>query len=193
MLNFITFHRRCVQERWKKKKKLKSIELIFMKCLSIIPRGKNPSKFACSTIKFKACGCPLTQFYSLSMRQARCIKTGRCFWLGQSSPDIFTHPPGSSRRHLGFGIFLKDAMTGRLREPWIERRPSNTCNIWVLIAVQISYESGACGTAVLGCVGWLLGTSRVDRLWLPYKAALPEGCELQINAEPRVNVKRAAV
>lgn len=42
---------------------------------------------------------------------------------GQSLPDIFTHPPGSPRRHLGFGIFLKDAMTGWLREPWMERRP----------------------------------------------------------------------
>lgn len=114
---------------------------------------------------------------------------------GQRLPDIFTHPPGSSRRHLGTSV-------SSLRTLWqvdcgspgsnADRRMCITA-IWVLIAVQISYESSACGTAVLSCVVWLLATSRVDRLWLPYKAALPEGCELQINAELRVNVKRAAV
>lgn len=174
-------------------KKLKSIEFIFMKCLSIIPRGNNPSKFACSTIKFKTWGCPPT-------RQARCIKTGRWCWrvTGGRRVKVYqiyshTHRPPladiwasvSSSRTL----WQVDCGSPGLNSG---RRICMTA-IWVLIAVQISYESTACGTAVLGCVVWLLGTSRVDRLWLPYKAALPEGCELQINAEPRVNVKRAAV
>lgn len=51
-----------------------------MKCVSKIPRSIIPSKFACSKIKFKSSTCPLTHFYSLPMRLATHIKTGRCFW-----------------------------------------------------------------------------------------------------------------
>lgn len=99
---------------------------------------------------------------------------------GQNYTHIFIHSPGSSGGRLGFGIVIKDAGAGALDRTTDCRvcisatRPSGRP---ALIAVQISYESAACGTAALGCVARLSGTSGVDRLWLPYKAALPEAAD----------------
>lgn len=145
---------------------IKSIELIFMKCLSIRPRGKNPSKSACSTIKFKTCGCPLAQFYSLSMRQARCIKTGRCFWLCTGGRrvkvyQIYSHTHRAALGHLGFGIFLKDAMTGRLREPWIERWPSYmyNCHLGVNCCANQLWKHGVWDSSV-GLRGVIVGNKQ---------------------------------
>lgn len=142
------------------------------------------------------------------MRLATHIKTGRYFWPsshlwvpyggrddlrgGQNYPHIFIHPPGSSGRRLGFGIAIKDDRLTAGALDW-----TSDCRVCItatrpsgrpaLIAVQISYESAACGTAALGCVVRLLGRSGVDRLWLPYKAALPEAAnKCQAVCERRV-------
>lgn len=45
-----------------------------------------------------------------------------------------------------------------------------------VIPVQIGYGSAECGTAALGCMRCLSGTSGVDRLGHPCKMALAEVC-----------------